>query len=97
MVETKISDINEEKINSIKAQFQDEIELRDFSTRIVMDKMNYAYQNVLKEEYDKKITIFSTESNQNQMKTTSMLLVKLIFDPVNSRFKMCTYLRKDAS
>ena len=45
--------------------------LRNISCQIVTEKLNSAYSNVLKEEYDKKISILCKESNQTHKNIAS--------------------------
>jgi len=56
--------------------------LRELSNRIVTERINDALMNVVKDEYNKKIKIICNESNQNQIKAASklLILIKLIFN-----------------
>lgn len=53
--------------------------MRELSNRIVTERMNNALLNVVKDEYNKKITIICKESNQNQAKAASKYNIIQLF------------------
>lgn len=71
LIERKVSEIHDEKENLKHIKLRDEAALKEFTNKIVMEKINSAYINVLKEVYNKKISIICNESKQNQKNIAS--------------------------
>ena len=78
---------------------KDEHDLREFSSNIVAQKINCAYQNVLKEEYDKKLLIIRNESKNNHLNIASNFLfcfINLFWSMLSSdKYNVCGILRKN--
>jgi hypothetical protein len=71
LIEKKVTEIHTEQTSLAQVKLKDEIALKEFTNKIVMDKINSAYINVLKDEYNKKISIICNESKQNQKNIAS--------------------------
>ncbi|CAF0887888.1 unnamed protein product [Brachionus calyciflorus] len=67
-IEEKLNQINEFKIDLLKAKYQDEINLKVSSIKLVMEKMNLASIKWSNEEYEKKLDKMKQELDLNNRK-----------------------------